>query len=125
MPDGRLVPIPTKVHRDGAICSTPPLLWNDRLPAMTNWNAPLQKAECRLFDPLRPFGLPNCCSVAYFNAAGSTGILRKRLPVAAKIALATAGTMAEVPHSPIPPGGSVLLTMWTSTVGASSMRNIW
>jgi hypothetical protein len=34
------------------------------------------------------------------------GILRSRLPVAAKIALATAGTMAEVPHSSIPPGGS-------------------
>jgi hypothetical protein len=36
------------------------------------------------------------------------GIFRNRLPVAAKIALATAGTMAEVPHSPIPPGGSEL-----------------
>jgi hypothetical protein len=32
----------------------------------------------------------------------STGILRSRLPVAEKIALATAGTTAEVPHSPIP-----------------------
>ena len=40
-----------------------------------------------------------------FNAVASTGILRGRLPVAAKIALATAGTMAEVPASPIPPGG--------------------
>jgi hypothetical protein len=36
----------------------------------------------------------------------SIGILRKRLPVGAKIALATAGTMADVPASPIPPGGS-------------------
>src|SRR5262249_29900489 len=41
-----------------------------------------------------------------FNAAASTGIMRSRLPVAAKIALATAGTIAEVPASPIPPGGS-------------------
>jgi len=30
----------------------------------------------------------------------SIGILRKRLPVAAKIALATAGTMADVPARP-------------------------
>src|SRR6202035_3671456 len=33
-----------------------------------------------------------------FNAAVSTGILRSRLPVAAKIALVTAGTMHDVPH---------------------------
>jgi hypothetical protein len=33
----------------------------------------------------------------------SIGILRKRLPVAAKIALATAGTMADVRASPIVP----------------------
>src|SRR5580700_7318058 len=42
------------------------------------------------------------------NAVASTGIFRSRLPVAAKIALATAGTMPEVPHSPMPPGGSEL-----------------
>src|SRR5205807_4705489 len=46
-----------------------------------------------------------------FNAAVSTGGFRSRLPVAAKIALVTAGTIAEVPASPIPPGGSVLFTM--------------
>src|SRR5262245_12041266 len=46
-----------------------------------------------------------------FNAAVSIGIFRSRLPVAAKIALATAGTMAAVPHSPIPPGGSELATI--------------
>jgi hypothetical protein len=32
------------------------------------------------------------------------------------------GTMQEVPASPIPPGGSALFTMWTSTAGASFMR---
>jgi hypothetical protein len=37
-----------------------------------------------------------------FNAAVSTGSFRKRLPVAAKIALVTAGTTAEVPaHGPV------------------------
>jgi NAD(P)-dependent dehydrogenase (short-subunit alcohol dehydrogenase family) len=44
------------------------------------------------------------------NAAGLIGSFRRRLPVAAKIALATAGTTAEVPSSPIPPGGLKLST---------------
>ena len=67
------------------------------------------------------------CSVhtGCFNALVSIGSFRKRLPVAAKIALVTAGTMAEVPASPIPPGGSKLWTMWTSMAGASFMRRIW
>jgi hypothetical protein len=60
-----------------------------------------------------------------FNAAVSTGSFRKRFPVAAKIALVTAGTIAEVPASPIPPGGSVFWTMYTSTAGASFMRSTW
>jgi hypothetical protein len=60
-----------------------------------------------------------------FNAAASSGSLRKRLRVAAKTALATAGTMADVPASPIPPGGSEFWTMWTSMAGASSMRSTW
>src|SRR5260370_4093489 len=59
-----------------------------------------------------------------FNAAVSIGSLRKRLPVTAKIALVTAGAMAEVPCSPIPPGGSKLWTMWTSMACASFMRSI-
>src|SRR5260221_13442448 len=60
-----------------------------------------------------------------FNVVLSIGSFRKRLPVAAKIALVTAGTMAEVPASPIPPGGSELWTMWTSMAGASFIRSIW
>jgi hypothetical protein len=59
------------------------------------------------------------------NAVVSTGIFRSRFPVAAKIALVTAGMIAEVPGSPIPPGGSEFCTMWTSMAGASSMRSIW
>jgi hypothetical protein len=65
--------------------------------------------------------------VAYadcFKTLLSMGGLRTRLPVAAKTALVTAGTMQEVPASPIPPGGSALLTMWTSTAGASFMRKM-
>ena len=52
------------------------------------------------------------------NSLGLTGSFRMRLPVAAKIALATAGNTAAVPGSPIPPGASVLFTMCTSTTGA-------
>src|SRR6267378_1098788 len=55
----------------------------------------------------------------------SIGRIRKRFPVAAKIALVTAGTIAEVPGSPIPPGGSEFWMMWTSMAGASFMRSIW
>jgi len=59
------------------------------------------------------------------------GILRSRLPVAAKIALATAGTMAEVPRSPIPPGGSELWNRSPNqasirlSVGAVNVRDRW
>jgi hypothetical protein len=64
------------------------------------------------------------CSVhtGCFNAVVSIGSFRSRLPVAAKITLVTAGTIAEVPDSPIPPG-SKLWTMWTSIAGASLMRS--
>ena len=55
-------------------------------------------------------GGPALLTPAVFNTAASIGILRRRLPVAAKIALAMAGTTADVPVSPIPPGGSALLT---------------
>jgi hypothetical protein len=59
---------------------------------------------------------------AAFKAAGATGSFRRRLPVAAKIALATAGAIAAVPGSPIPPGACVLETRCTSMTGASLMR---
>ena len=55
----------------------------------------------------------------------SIGSFRTRLPVAAKIALVTAGITADVPGSPTPPGASVFLTRWTSIEGASLMRSIW
>jgi hypothetical protein len=44
------------------------------------------------------------------------------LPVTAKIELVTAGAMADVPASPVSPGGYELSMMWTSIAGASSMR---
>jgi hypothetical protein len=59
---------------------------------------------------------------AYTKSAALIGRLRTRLPVAAKTALVTAGTIDGVVASPIPPGFSWLSTMWTSTTGISSMR---
>src|SRR4030081_685766 len=56
------------------------------------------------------------------NCCGSIGSVRIRLPVAAKIAFATAGPTAAVAASPMPPGASELLTRCVSTTGASLMR---
>ena len=58
----------------------------------------------------------------YAKSSGRIGSLRNRLPVAAKMALATAGIMVGVLASPIPPGAAWLGTMCTSTTGISSMR---
>ena len=60
---------------------------------------------------------------ADFSRAGSMGRRRMRTPVAAKIALQTAGAIGGVPGSPTPPGAAPLSTMWTSTRGISFMRN--
>ena len=60
-----------------------------------------------LLTRIRRFPLAHIC----FNAAASNGSFRKRLPVAAKIALVTTGTIPEVPGSPMPPGGSELWMM--------------
>jgi len=51
------------------------------------------------------------------------GSLRSRLPVAAKIAFATAAAVAAVPGSPIPPGASPLFTICTSIGGVSLIRS--
>ena len=51
------------------------------------------------------------------------GSFRSRFPVNAKIAFATAGAVGGNPGSPVPLGGAVLGTMWTSTDGICSMVN--
>jgi hypothetical protein len=50
---------------------------------------------------------------AAFNDAGSMGSARIRFPVAAKMALQSAGAMGGTPGSPTPPGGALLSKMWT------------
>jgi len=90
----------------------------------TSWLTTATEARQPAARDFESFG--HCLTHAdCFNEALSIGILRRRLPVAAKMALAIAGTIADVPVSPIPPGGSELLTMWTSMTGASFMRSIW
>jgi len=59
----------------------------------------------------------------YARSSGRIGSLRNRLPVTAKMALATAGTMEGVLASPIPPGAAWLGTICTSTTGISSIRS--
>jgi len=71
----------------------------------------------------RATGLPAFANVLYARSSGRIGSLRIRLPVMAKMALATAGTIDGVLASPIPPGRSWLCTIWTSTTGISSMRS--
>jgi hypothetical protein len=91
-------------------CAKPPTgCWPRRSRLMTGWRHCARRSV----------------HTGCFNAAASIGSFRTRLPVAAKIALATAGTIADVPGSPIPPGGSELWTIWTSIAGASLMRSIW
>src|ERR1700686_1853036 len=54
------------------------------------------------------------------------GNSRTRLPVAAKIALQSAGAKGGRPGSPIPAGGASLGTMWMYVSrGASFMRATW
>ena len=77
-------------------------------------------AASKQFKPPRRFsgrsdGIP--FTPAASRRWGSIGSFRKHLPVAAKIALVIVGTMAEVPASPIPPGGSELWIMQPSMAG--------
>ena len=90
-------------------------------PGLTRYrlSGPWRRAPHQTAVP-PPLPYPGC-----FSALASTGILRRRIPVAAKIAFAMAGTIPEVPVSPMPPGGSELLTTWTSIAGAWFMRIIW
>ena len=52
-------------------------------------------------DPDQPAG---AAAQAFLSSAVSIGSVRMRLPVAAKIALVTAGAIGGVPGSPMPPG---------------------
>src|ERR1019366_3549162 len=51
-----------------------------------------------------------------------TGNSRRRMPVAAAIALTSDGGPAVQPGSPMPPGAPLLLMMCTSMAGASLIR---
>src|SRR4029453_11423020 len=54
-----------------------------------------------------------------------SGRLRPRLPVAAKIALRTAGVTTEIVGSPTPPQKSPDGTITVSTFGISASRRSW
>src|SRR2546430_11212088 len=59
----------------------------------------------------------------YARSSARMGNRRIGLPVAAKIALHTAGAIGGGPGSPAPPGASLLGMMWTSTSGMAFTRN--
>src|ERR1700676_3874722 len=62
---------------------------------------------------------------SYVSVPLANGSVRMRLPEAAKTALLSAGPIGGTPGSPTPVGFSVEGTMWTSTIGISSMRSTW
>ena len=62
---------------------------------------------------------------ARFSSLRSIGSFLIRLPVAAKIALVTAGATVGTPGSPRPPGASPESRMCTSTTGISLILSIW
>lgn len=65
------------------------------------------------------------CVYAHFRLPSAIGKVRIRMPVAAKIALQSAGAAAGRPGSPKPVGGASDLTNSTSTTaGACFIRNI-
>src|SRR5258708_3204500 len=90
------------------------------VPALERWNnrnilasafAAVSKGQARV--PVLPQA----------KSSARIGNLRMRLPVAAKIALHSAGTTGGTESSPEPVGFSVLGTMWTSTTGIASRRS--
>src|SRR6266849_2520608 len=63
-------------------------------------------------------------SRGYAKSSARMGRRRRRLPVAAKTALQTAGATTGKPGSPLPVGSSLLMTRCTSTLGISVMRGM-
>src|SRR6266478_1465599 len=63
-------------------------------------------------------------SRGYAKSSARIGRRRRRLPVAAKAALQTAGATTGKPGSPIPVGFSLLITRYTSILGISLMRGM-
>src|SRR5262249_26200235 len=68
---------------------------------------------------------PARSTCGYTSLTFLSGKLRTGLPVAAKIALRTAGVTTEIVGSPTPPQKSWLGTITVSTLGISARRRIW
>ena len=60
--------------------------------------------------------------LAQASVCAAIGRLRRRLPVAAKIALQIAGATSGTAASPMPPGASSLGSRCTSSCGNSLLR---
>ena len=68
-------------------------------------------------------GLEESAAQAFFRSSARIGSRRTRLPVAAKIALHTAGATVGTPGSPMPPGASPDSRMCTSVRGVWAIRS--
>src|SRR5260370_11534271 len=66
----------------------------------------------------------NADACSYAKSSARIGRRRRRLPVAAKMALPTAGATTGKPGSPMPVGSSLLMTKCTSILGISLMRGM-
>ena len=94
-----------------------------RLRARARRGGAVRQARCQKVSTLHGEPPPELAARAQaFSSPASTGRVRIRRPVAAKIAFATAGPTAQVGASPMPPGASPLLTRCVSTAGTSSIR---
>ena len=118
----------SEIHSEGKRCATLANSLTKKAPYKGLGADSEEKREPLLWGrpPLAPFTVAHLDRLAHagcFNTEASTGNLRRRLPIAANMALVTAGTISDVPASPMPPGGSWLCTMCTSTSGASFMRS--
>src|SRR3984893_4943969 len=97
--------------------------WLQNLDLRRRVNAGLNKGEARnALARAVFFASPHCTAQAALRSWFISGNVRIRLPVAAKIALSTAGAATAIVGSPTPPQKSPVGTTTTSTFGISSMR---
>src|SRR5207248_2906225 len=99
--------------------------WSHGAPAGTPGRTPAASRPGRRVDGRGGRPAHARARTAARTRSGSSGTWRTRAPVAAKMALLSAGATVVVPGSPRPVGYSVDGTMWISTSGTSSILSTW
>ena len=94
------------------------------LAAMLEAAVTAQGSQLRMSIQYRPGPASRCSGTAnQVSECAAIGRRRRRFPVAANIALQTAGATGGTAASPIPPGSSLLGTRYTSSAGISLPRS--